>query len=401
MQEKEDEVAKEGKLEISETDPPSEGAAPDRSDTDASPPKKKSKRQKKAEAAAKRAAAAAQVEEEPNVPAVSTETEPTTSTSTDMVKQTSATKATKHKRDDEDDDNLVTMDVSAKKVKADTGEVVKLESVENKVDEPSSKAMEKASSVAPSDVRSTTAPPPSSNRENSRLRIYFASPVASASSHPAPAPDTRAESVKDATPAPTADASAPHVSSSPISVKNEDAETASENADGDDVDGEPVLTVSGPLEAAETVVSLEDSSEDDEEEVQSVLVEADLTAAQPAPIDAGTSSMLSTDVSNPAPSVAASDAPTDDQSISHVPHVLPPEPSPDRISISFARNTRRMVIDAGVVDKVTIHRGEGRIEITVMIKPAVIGEGDDAVVDEFRICRGVLVSCALTKLSCR
>ncbi|KAM0752334.1 hypothetical protein T439DRAFT_287453, partial [Meredithblackwellia eburnea MCA 4105] len=68
-----------------------------------------------------------------------------------------------------------------------------------------------------------------------------------------------------------------------------------------------------------------------------------------------------------------------------------PEPSADRISISYARNTRRMVLDADVVDKVKIIRGEGRIELTVAILPATIGAGREASVDEFRICRGVLV----------
>jgi hypothetical protein len=91
-------------------------------------------------------------------------------------------------------------------------------------------------------------------------------------------------------------------------------------------------------------------------------------------------------------SIAPSDAGTHDQG---EPDLLPPEPAADRISISYARNTRRMVIDAEVVQKVLILRSEGRIEITVALEEARIGPGEHSVVDEFRLCKGVLVSCYL------
>lgn len=42
--------------------------------------------------------------------------------------------------------------------------------------------------------------------------------------------------------------------------------------------------------------------------------------------------------------------------------------SPDRISISYAGSSRRLVLDADIVEKVKIWRGNGRIELTVMVQ---------------------------------
>lgn len=69
-----------------------------------------------------------------------------------------------------------------------------------------------------------------------------------------------------------------------------------------------------------------------------------------------------------------------------------PEPQADRLSISYARNTRRMVIDSDVVESIKVFRGEHKIEVLVRLSPALIQGGKfDGVTDEYRICKGVLV----------
>ncbi|CED82438.1 hypothetical protein [Phaffia rhodozyma] len=42
-----------------------------------------------------------------------------------------------------------------------------------------------------------------------------------------------------------------------------------------------------------------------------------------------------------------------------------PEPSPDRVSILYERCTRRLCIDAGVIERVRISRAEGKVEFTI------------------------------------
>lgn len=44
-------------------------------------------------------------------------------------------------------------------------------------------------------------------------------------------------------------------------------------------------------------------------------------------------------------------------------------PSPNRISISYAGSTRRLVIDADVVENIRIRRGVGRIDVTLSLSP--------------------------------
>ncbi|KAG0150812.1 hypothetical protein CROQUDRAFT_668414 [Cronartium quercuum f. sp. fusiforme G11] len=69
-----------------------------------------------------------------------------------------------------------------------------------------------------------------------------------------------------------------------------------------------------------------------------------------------------------------------------------PEPQPDRLSISYARNTRRMVIDADVVEWIKVYRAEHKIEVMLRLVPAVIQGGKyDGEMDEYRVCKGVLV----------
>lgn len=69
-----------------------------------------------------------------------------------------------------------------------------------------------------------------------------------------------------------------------------------------------------------------------------------------------------------------------------------PEPQPDRLSISYARNTRRMVIDSDVVETIKVYRAEHKIEVLVRLIPAIIRGGKyDGEIDEYRVCKGVLV----------
>ena len=48
-------------------------------------------------------------------------------------------------------------------------------------------------------------------------------------------------------------------------------------------------------------------------------------------------------------------------------------PSPNRLSVAYAQGTRRLLIDADVVDKMIIFRAEGRIEIDLVIERAEEG----------------------------
>ena len=64
------------------------------------------------------------------------------------------------------------------------------------------------------------------------------------------------------------------------------------------------------------------------------------------------------------------------------------QPSADRISISYARNSRRLVINAENIEELTVHRVEAKIEIKIKLTPV---EGEET--DNVRYCRGVFVRC--------
>lgn len=483
--------------------PPSDGPQPDDQ-----PPKKKSKKQKKAEAAAKRAAAAAAakaeeeaaasaeastvdgepVEESTTEPPTPSESAPTAEvpasevpTSEPVSTEAPAVEATteqkkkdgKHGRDedDEDDDGLVITE--AKKVKADTGEVVKLESVdvgmedlkpevavpapveplETPTTEPATPAVEPptpsgVSSLPPKPVTIPTGPaadsrPPvaPTNRENSRLRIYFSSPVVAASTYsihhqdadkktPAPtkestvepvAPVKTEESTSEEKPAAAANEEGAAVTDDTASVQGQgasDLDLEGEDLDGVDVDGEPVDGEPVATTEAAPVVEEEhtaEDSDDDDQAIQSSLLAAKsesgvdgeevvkvegVDATNPESVDSAAPTLAVDNASYP-PDPYSQGAQTDNvvapsvtdevTTVPEIPPILPPEPSADRISISYARNTRRMVLDAEVVDKVKIFRSEARIELTVLLRPATIGAGEEQVLDEFRVCQGVLV----------
>lgn len=422
------------------------------------PKKKLSKKQKRAEAAVKRAATLAEK----------------ASANGDEAPASSSTvaKKSKHGRDDEEE-NLVITDVTAKKVKADTGEIVTLENIiatvapippptptPTPVPPPTSTPapMEDVKPIVISlpsslpakpnlslpakprslpiptgpaaDQRPPTpapAPPPPSNRENSRLRIYFSSPVSPAN-HPnhqqPPPPDksgSRPPSVKESTPALAS--VAPEVSaleaikepeSTVVKVEAKVLEkpTEGDDVDGEALDGDPVPSpapnspapASEPAGQARTVATEESDQDDTDDEVQSALLANSKGVEVP----------VGTEESSAAAEVGVKDEPVEenvptghvqDTEVTTAPteagpaatplevetDVLPPAPSADRISISYARNTRRMVLDAEVVEKVTVYRSEGRIEILVNVQPATLGEGEDAPLDPTRVCKGVLV----------
>ncbi|KAG8896841.1 hypothetical protein FRC00_005200 [Tulasnella sp. 408] len=58
-------------------------------------------------------------------------------------------------------------------------------------------------------------------------------------------------------------------------------------------------------------------------------------------------------------------APTPAPQVTNAPRA--PLPSPNRISISYAGSARRLVIDADVIESVRIKRGEGRIDVVLML----------------------------------
>ena len=62
------------------------------------------------------------------------------------------------------------------------------------------------------------------------------------------------------------------------------------------------------------------------------------------------------------------------------------QPSEDRVSISYARNSRRIVLDASVVEEMVVHRAEGKIEMKIRLAPVGLAE------QKARICAGVYVS---------
>ena len=399
--------------------------------------KKLTKKEKNAQAAAKRAATALAKKEAAAAAAAAEAGDEVKNESDERADSPAAVrKDGKHGRDDEEE-SLVITDNTAKKVKPDTGEVITLESLGLDMDgvetiKPATDApVVPAAPVVPTGPkslaiptgpaadanRSTPAPP--TNRENSRLRIYFASPVSSVSTYSAPPASERARSVEEnteppASTAPSIDGTAAIDDASEATSTQKAADRPAEpesapDAEGvkeedDDVDGVAFevdgQTVPEAAAAPDTPVTLTipvDDSDDDSDEVQSALLDVkprpDGEAAGPdasatgAPVLPGENAAYPP---NPYPTEdavhleAANDAATPAE-----PELMPPEPSADRISISYARNTRRMVLDADVVDKVTIFRAEGRIELSVAIHPATLG--NDSALDEFRICRGILV----------
>ncbi|GAA6008204.1 hypothetical protein JCM11491_001928 [Sporobolomyces phaffii] len=264
----------------------------------------------------------------------------------------------------------------------------------------------------------TPAPPPPPSRENSRLRIYFSSPIPlPASSSAAPPRHSSTSSMprdRDLTPktedkgrgepVPTP-AAAPkesdlgfaavpsEVAAKIEEVKEEEGEQdEEENVDGEDIDGEDIDGAALDGEALEEAEENFDgepaareakASGDADQQQDQESPKAELETEQPAQAEENVASEQST--AHDADPASAQAPP------SHTLVVPPPEPTADRISISYARNTRRMVIDAEVVESVKIFRSSGKIEVVVNCEPSLVGIGEQQIEDEYRICKGILV----------
>ena len=402
------------------------------------PKKKLTKKQRKAEAAASKAlldsssstVAATIIEtttsdvkaEEIDESAIETPVvdgaEPTTSQAEEKKKD-----GNKHGRDEEDGEAGLVPDVKivAKKVKPDNDEIVTLASIDpdSSMIVPSSPSSQAKSSSSlpvkpppfdsklpiPTGPRASTMPAPQApptNRENSRLRIYFSSPVASAAPLvvqsdkpvevivPPPSASTSKLSevvvVEEVEAEAKAEAEADDAVAEPKEAEEQAEEQAEEEYD-DDVDGEPVADLDGE-EVVEIKEELDEDS-DSEDVASSLLLARQTTLPRPEE-----STDATADVSSPAATEEADPTPVEIEAPK--PQVALPEPSPDRISISYARNTRRLVVDAGVVNSVKIFRAEGKIELKVAFESATLDmEEEGSTVDAFRVCRGVIVSLVL------
>ena len=279
-------------------------------------------------------------------------------------------------------------------------------------------------------------PPPPPPRENSRLRIYFSTPVSSRSSYTVPgsaaARDKSShsqEKEKDRreSTAPTEVAAS---TSSAIKEEEEDTWVADGQEESAPTPAEQPLKEEALAEAvppAEIDLKLEEESRPDETtvattETKDVTAETEDAGVPKEPTSTDTEVLPDAPSNEPeGASAVATEAPSEStdaaendnvdgepvvkeeprqaspapsaapSAIETVSAPLPPEPAADRISISYARNTRRMVLDADVVEAVKIYRGEGRIELVVNCKPAIYGDAENPLDDEFRVCKGVLV----------
>jgi hypothetical protein len=338
----------------------------------------------------------------------------------------------KHGRDEEDgDESRDAEDIAAtKKVKADTGEIVTLSTAD--LSTPAPPAPRQSTPTGPSSLvqtsdsiptgpratATTPAPPLDSaphGRENSRLRIYFASPIV-----PLPPPEVEKALSSNLIREVPKEMENKEVVVKEDEEKEKKSESAVERNEGnedEDIDGVEVaddVDVDGvELDGG----SLAEPSEGSQNEAESNQVLASLLAArsatpkreeQDAPIVVDTTDstplaapletddslevVIPVDVSTNARGSEVDPNEGKDDSLLPTEVVQLPIPSADRISISYAKNTRRIVLDARVVETVKIFRAERKIELLVSIKPAMTGEGDSAVMDEYRTCQGVLVN---------
>lgn len=103
---------------------------------------------------------------------------------------------------------------------------------------------------------------------------------------------------------------------------------------------------------------------------------------QPATDSPAPSFQATRDVSitpSEAPSVAPSQTPTNQELKAEklYPVYTGPEPSPNRVSILYERCSRRICIDADVIERVRVSRAEGKIEFTIRWKPKEAEEDED------------------------
>ena len=249
-----------------------------------------------------------------------------------------------------------------------------------------------------------------SGRENSRLRIYFCAPVTEAvveikkpKAPPSSTTTSFAAKANGAQTPPTTIFSeqekvAVDTAEEAVSLKPTLVSDAAASAHSEAISTVPPNTTSADtISAPAATASNENLPADLQEAIAAAVVAPDADKAASA-YDSGVpsrSDQIQTSVSSgssiksvalpaglpPKPMIPSSEPVVDDQPI-----VRPPEPAADRISISYARNTRRIVVDAAIVSQVRIYRADNRIEVAVNIEASGSQDGDD-----FRIVRGILV----------
>lgn len=241
---------------------------------------------------------------------------------------------------------------------------------------------------APDLSLTSTAPP--IGRENSRLRIYFATANSQPSSRQKSSSKTKSKStsLKRKDP-PSSAAASPARSLRQSSLDTSTNREGNGAAEEEDLDGEPVQPEAVPTadqsqgegahtlptEGTEAAVALKETKQDklgsneEKSKADTTLSEGDSTPTAVVP-DEG------------APSEPQMEAPS--------------EPAADRVSISYARNQRRLVIDADIVRDLTIKRSEGRIECTMPCEDPTSKADQEGVqqerLDHHRTYRGILVS---------
>lgn len=267
-------------------------------------------------------------------------------------------KDAKHGRDEESDSDTSSAAVlAAKKVKADNGQSLNLSTPPLDPAPPASKKSDNINTNIPTGPREgTPVVPPPLGRENSRLRIYFSSPI-EVLERVVISEQSKEEMLKKKK----------KIIEGVEEVEVESEELKVELGSGDvDLDGEEI----DDLQDSESVLDQSDQSDTEEE---SSMTEKSLIpeAVVPTSKDPAVEQESATEVN-----------PLDLEKVEKIEKEI--TPSPDRMSISYAKNTRRLVLDAAVIKSVQIYRKEGKIEITVGVEEAA-GEKN-------RVCRGVIVS---------
>jgi len=243
-------------------------------------------------------------------------------------------------------------------------------------------------------------------RENSRLRIYFATP-----SEVLPSPAKKEKPSRGQKRRAKLELDAAH-SERAMSVETTftDATAQPENRDGEpeeqtgepetadedhaeDLDGEPLREEAAPsatngqnapdgtevpgAEAAEAEQAILDATASSAEASKESKEEADVGPAQGiAQVEA---------VGYEDSKTEGSMAPAENTGPATLENL--PEPSEDRVSISYGRNTRRLVLGAEIIEEVRISRADGRVELKVKLSRADLGTKEDQV----RVCKGFAI----------
>jgi hypothetical protein len=242
------------------------------------------------------------------------------------------------------------------------------------------------------------------------LRIYFSSPIPVSSSSATPSlatgPQDRSRTPKieeggRGEPAPTPlevdKKSNLQQAAEPSKVIEKLEETKDEvkadaNVDGEDVDGEDVDGEALDGEMVEEAGEAKADEKQGEREVEERAVQTEGTKHQSEGDEASEKEAEAVEPKEEEVPEAAQESSPPPPALAPPLVVPPPEPTADRISISYARNTRRMVVDAEVVESVKIFRSSGKIEVVVNCEAPIVGVGEHQLEDEYRICKGILVS---------